>query len=549
MRLGGRPTPLATLLLLALLGAGGPSAAATDESPGARAERLAAAGRCEEALPLLAEVARTTPQDGRVHLLTGQCQVRTKRYPEAVTSLERARSLDPTLPDVDLSLGIARFHAGDPAGAEPLLSAARAAGADRPELDFYEGMTRLQLGRADTATAQSLERAALAKPETLDPVASYYAGLAWRSAGEPDRARESLERVVERHPGTSWADAATRALGELELARPSFWVRAQAGVEYDDNVIFRGAGVVVPSDIGGEDDGRAVWSIELGGEPIRTRDWGVGVRATYTGSALFHLQDFDLAYPGVSLWVDRRIDDATLVRVEYGFDYAWLGYQPYVATQLVTPQWFHDFGELGVSRFWAQLLWSNYFPEDADVFPGTGVGQPCPPASVGFCGPAGIDEHRVRNRDGILYTAGVEHTLSVPLLRTDLSPGLFAEYDDARGSEYSFAGYGAQLLATSQLPLGVLLRARGIYVYRPYENVSTFPDPRDPNVLAGRQYGLAGPRRSDDFVEVDVSVERKITDNFTASVRYDYLKNHSTVAVFDYDRHLVGGYLTLFWRH
>ena len=43
-------------------------------------------------------------------------------------------------------------------------------------------------------------------------------------------------------------------------------------------------------------------------------------------------------------------------------------------------------------------------------------------------------------------------------------------------------------------------------------------------------------------------LERPITERLTASLRYDYLRNFSNVDVFDYDRHLVGGYLTYYWQ-
>jgi hypothetical protein len=320
-------------------------------------------------------------------------------------------------------------------------------------------------------------------------------------------------------------------------------------MEYDDNVIFRGAGVAVPSDIGNEADGRGVWSVEIGSEPLKTRDWTLGLRASYYGSAHFDLREFDLQYPGASIWLDHRVDEATLMRLEYGFYYAWLGYDPYVATQIFTPQFFHNFGEYGVTRFYAQFAWNNFFFNEEDVFPGNGVGTPCPPESFFFCGPEGIDEKRERNRDGILYTAGVDHSLTIPEAFTTVTAGLFLEYNDTRGSEYTYAGYGGQLSTITQLPWSFVFSSRLVYVYRPFANPSTYPDFEDPNVLLGNQYAANQYRRNEDFVEVDLTLERKITDNLTASLRYDYLRNHSNTPVFDYDRHLVGGYLTFLWRH
>jgi hypothetical protein len=66
--------------------------------------------------------------------------------------------------------------------------------------------------------------------------------------------------------------------------------------------------------------------------------------------------------------------------------------------------------------------------------------------------------------------------------------------------------------------------------------------------VSGVEYSLEDSDREDDYYEADVRLERPITDRLTATIRYDYLRNHSNVSVFDYDRHLVGGYLTFTWQ-
>src|SRR6516162_11594470 len=106
----GRWPALAFALSLPVLAASG--AIADDLSAlRARAESLASSGRCEEALEVIAKAG--APDDAKLALLTGQCQIRLKRYADAESSLEHALALDPNLPNGDLSLGIARYHAGD----------------------------------------------------------------------------------------------------------------------------------------------------------------------------------------------------------------------------------------------------------------------------------------------------------------------------------------------------------------------------------------------------------------------------------------------------
>jgi tetratricopeptide (TPR) repeat protein len=515
----------------------------------ARGERLALAGRCEEALPLLARAADDEPGDARLALMTGNCQLRLQRYEEAAASLGRARSLDPKLPDVDLSLAIARFHAGDAEGALAAVADARRAGSTRPELDLYEGLALLELGREQASAARALERAADAGPRTLDPVASYYAALAWRGADEEDRARAALEKVLVEHPDTEWGEAARRALDRAPAAAgPRRWARVSAGVEYDTNVVFRGRGVTLPDEIGDEEDVRAVWSAEVAGELVRRGPWALGVRADYLGTAHADVTDYDLQYPGGGVWADRWLSEQSLVRLDYAYHYGWLGYSSYVSAHEVTPQWIHRFDERGTLRVYGQLWLYDFFQNDGDEVDGPGApGQACALVSPGItrCGPPGLDEDEERDRDGIGGAVGVEHTLPVEALRGEVWGGAFWEIYESEGTEYQYRGYGVRGGFRSALPARFTLAGSAGYVYRPFEHPSTYPDTDD--VVSGFQYALDGDDRSDDVVEVDVELERALTDRLFASVRYAYLWNGSNVAVFDYDRHIVGAYLTWDW--
>jgi hypothetical protein len=132
-------------------------------------------------------------------------------------------------------------------------------------------------------------------------------------------------------------------------------------------------------------------------------------------------------------------------------------------------------------------------------------------------------------------------------MRGSVWGGLFYEFYDSRGTEYQFDGYGVRAGFRSELPAQLTLFGWAGYTYRPYRHASTYPDPHDPNIANRQQYGLSGDDRTDDVVEVEIELERRITDNLSASVRYAYLWNSSDVAVYDYDQNVVGAYLTWVW--
>jgi tetratricopeptide (TPR) repeat protein len=282
----------AFVLGLALAGTAGLAAHAgsSDEVSFARATALARAGRCPEALAVLSELA--TPTARSVNL-RAQCQLDAKDWPAALASLEEAKRLDPAVPGVALHLAVARFHMGDYEGSREALDQAAPSAQDDPQYHLYRGLVLLQAARSAEA-ARELARARTLGPGAVEPGASYYEGLAWAGAEEGEKARESLDRVIESAPGSSWALEAERAkadLSRLAGARGRVWAFARAGLEYDTNVQLRGEELFPSQD--SSDDMRGAWLLHGGRQLIGGRGWAAGVQATYYGTAQFDLSAFD----------------------------------------------------------------------------------------------------------------------------------------------------------------------------------------------------------------------------------------------------------------
>jgi hypothetical protein len=322
----------------------------------------------------------------------------------------------------------------------------------------------------------------------------------------------------------------------------------QGGFEYDDNVVLRGRSVVLPDEISGQHDVRGVWTVHGGYEFLRTPDWSAGAAITYYGSAHFDLDQFDQHYPVLSLWLDRRLAEATTLRLRYDTGYAWVDNDPFLFTHGLTGTVFHDWGREGSSRLFAGYYRSNYlYPEEADVPDGPGGPlRTCLDRDDIICGPAGLDESRERNRDGDGWLAGVEHTYRVGALDTELIAGYLFDYFSARGREYSYTAHQIRAESRTALPWDLELRTLVSYTYAPYRNASTYPDPT--RLFLNRQYFLSDDPRSDDIWYFRVELEKYWTEQLSTSVRYGYLNNHSNVAVFDYDREITGIYVTYRFR-
>lgn len=534
-----------------------------------RAESLAAEDRCEEALPTLARARAAAPGDARAAHLAGQCQLRLRRFEDAIASLEQAKRLDPELPDLDLHLAIARFHTRDLDGAEAALAEARRRTPDRAEAELYHGLLLLERGD-DAGAAAALERARQRDRAAVEPIASYYTGLAWMGAADQARGRTALERVREEMPASSWAQAAERLLSgmggvrglhdrrDLEarhqserplgslagLHRELPWLVMSLGVEHDDNVVLRGSGVEIPQEISDEDDARMILTLQAGRELVRRGNWAAGAFGAYYGSAHQDVNEFNVQFPSVTLWADRILDDESTARLQYDFGYAWVDGDPYLAEHRITPALFKSWGR-GVTRIYTEFVIDDFLYSNRDVPDGAeggSAGDECPGDPL-LCGPFGIDERDERDRDGWGLTAGIRHTAPIDVANAELFAGYRYRYYWAEGSEYDYQGHELRAGLRSLLPFDLSLDMQASYTYRPFRHSSTYPDPT--GVALGVQYALSGERRRDQVYRFDAVLEREINERMLASFRYSYLGNDSNTDVFDYNRNIVGAYLTV----
>jgi len=504
-----------------------PAARAADEGLVLRqaAEQLAAAGRCDEAIAKARRARELAPADARAAAVEGRCAIQQKRYDDAIAPLETARRLDPTLPGVSADLAMAHYHRGDPAAARRELEAAERETPGDPKVLLYQGLLHFEASE-HTQAAGALERAARADAE-IDPLASYYASLAWQRARERERARAALEGVVARSPSSPWADEARAALARMDGADAAFgmgpwWASATGGVEWDDNVVLRGDDVSLPSQISDEDDVRGYWIAELGAELFRTEHWAGGALAGYYGNAHADLHSFDQQSPTASLWLDRRVGERNYFRLQPWFSYTWLSTDPYLMAAGGTLSYHHSFDGAGAGRLYAQYGYRDYMynttnPRVIDDF--------------------GNDISEERDHDGTDFRVGYDHALAVTdstTLRAGVAHGRY----EAEGSEYSHVSYGGHVGVTQALPARFVLDLEGSYDYEPYRQESSFPVPfPDP--------GHNSAKRRDNVWSARALLERPLTDWLTVATYWRYFENDSNTPVFDYDRNIVGGYFTV----
>jgi hypothetical protein len=459
--------------------------------------RLAAEGRCAEALPLLGD-APAALEAKRARAL---CLLQEADYAGAARELA---PLEPAERALAADLGIALFHAGDLASAEAALRRAEAQGSSRAEVPLYLGLIALDRERAAEATAQ-LERAQRGAPDALAPAAAYYAGLAHALSGDRQAARDELAQVVSRWPGSPWAKEAARAAAALAAA-PSLFAALQLGFEHDSNAVLRGAGVDLPAEIPSQADQRFVWRGAAGRSWLISSGTQVGGTLGFSGNAHGDLASFDVLHPSLALWGDQRLGESTTLRALAGYSHAWVGGDAFLSAPSFGLELYRGWAERGATRFFSEFAFDDYLFASTD-----------PPALA-----------RARDRDGLGVRIGAEHRLPLPSLSSSLTGALAYRRFSADGSEYSFDSPELALGLESALPANFLAAAGIRYAYRHYRNPTTYEAP--------------GTERVEHDWGTELSVRRLIWRQLGLEARWRYQRNHSTADVFAYSRHIAGLY-------
>jgi tetratricopeptide (TPR) repeat protein len=495
------------------------AARASDESDvlRSRAVRLIRAGDCDAALPLLEQARSADPREARAGLLAGRCLIAKRRYAEAESALLEAAGRDPQLEGVQLQLAVARYHREDLAGARSALEAARPQSAGEAQFELYDALVLLGENRRPEALA-AFERSRAADPARVEPVASYYEGVTAGREGQERRAYSSLERVAAQDPNGPWGAQARSQLDQMGTGlRADGWVEAGVGVEWDSNVALLGDGLRLPADLDDEEDTRLVWYGNAGLEALRTLNWSAGAMLTYSGSAHNDVDQFDSHYPVGSVWIDRHLSERTTAHLQYDFGHAWVDDESWLTSQNLGPALYHDWGNGQQTRLFGRAFIWEFHWDRSDA------------------GESLVQED-YRDRDGHGLTVGAEHLIAVRSLSSDLIGGVAGTRYSARGGEYSHRAVDTWVGSRSSLPWKLLLRTRAGFIYRPYNHSTSFNDPFEP---------LESKTRRDHVRYAELGLERPITDNSSAELRWRYADSGSNVDVYDYERTVVGAYFNV----
>ncbi|HKA15716.1 MAG TPA: tetratricopeptide repeat protein [Myxococcota bacterium] len=535
-------TTLARVLAVAV-GLAALPAVAADEGPvlRQRAEQLAAGGRCEEALPRARRARELDPRDSRAALIEGRCLLRLGQYRESIAPLEAARELDPNASGVATDLGQAHYHLDEIDAASAELDRAERENPNDARTQLYRGLVLSRQAKQREAGA-AFDRASALDPG-LTGMAALYAGRSYASAQEREKAKAALERARAAEPDSEWGRTAAHELEVLDLPnRRHAWAQLRAGVEHDSNVTLQNNLPYGPFQIQQDpnlahahekENTVGVFEAEGGLEFLRDEEQSAGAAIGYSGNAHDTVTELDLQYPWATFWYDRRLSEKTWARLQPFFGYAWLDANPYDVLGGATASISHEFTGRFTGDAYTRVM-ANDFRYHL---------KPDPVVAVA-AGPATAERfRRFRNRDGVEYAAGVEGRFAVVPASTTLRAGSEYQRYESEGRDWEYDGSRTWIGVTQALPWRFVFDVLGSYGWYPYDHTSSY----DENLL--RYLVGKGPDREDQIWDVQGELRYPVTDWLEVSARGQYTDAESNVRVFDYDRWIAGGYLTMTWGH
>lgn len=461
---------------------------ASDASPGPPE----ATEQPADPIAALEAAALASPDSAPIQFALGRALLRRERAEEAAPALERARSLDPALPGVDLLLGRAYRAAGEPLKAREALQRAVERAPDDGEAWMVLGLAALDL--KDVPAAQlAFDTAASVDPE-LKQLAGYNRAVSEIQQGDLRAAEATLERVIEMDPESVTATHArllierlrARAHAVPEPRRWSLW--GNLGLLYDDNVSARAADVS-----SGIPDGGGL--VELSGA-YRLFDRGateLEVGYDFFQTAYFDLSDFNLQIHGFSIDGTHEVGPGDL-SLGYRYNLSTLGGDRFLDIHEARLGYGISISPSIYSTFTPRFLAKNYFEDSA----------------------------RDALQGAILWDNFIFFGEGGTYLRIGARPQL----EDARAPEFDYWGISgvAALDAPFETPLGAaLLRLSYRFQLRDYQNVT-------PSI---------GEKRRDRIHVAGARFEHNVVGNVWLRVEYEYTLSDSNLPSIDYRQNVV----------
>jgi len=447
-------------------------------------------------------------------------------FETAIAQYQSALALDPDDVDFRFDLGSALLESGKTAEARAEFDRVLAAEPDRARAQLFAGIGAYRAGAYRDALP-FLKRTVELDGE-LRPQALYYTGLSQAHLQDFPAAAGAFAEV-EQSPLSPLSDSARNLAKKVALgAEPArrWSLAVTAGIEYDSNPTIAGERTATGKKAQRRKDGRGVYRIR--GSYLLYDDERYSATAGYDGYLSSH---FDETFVDIMTHVGYLTTSADFdplsFNLRYDYAYTWIDAfdtRKFRELHRVTPSVSYRESDWGFSQL--------YFQFHEEDFKRSLVLVTAPPPGV---------PSTALDRDGQRYVVGFNQFFFPGSYLPEFMPftyfriGALGDFRDTDGTEYDYDswefsfGFGAKL--PGEVDLSVLYRLTD----REYRSDSVFST-----------LGPPPPAYNRDDLQSRVTFElnKALGDHWQVAVAGSFTFNDSRVALYDYDRNIVGGYLT-----
>ena len=481
--------------------------------------------RYAEALDLLAEALKMDPENVDALYYTGLVHLAQEQPDLAVRSLEQARDVNPTDPVIRYQLGVAYFTLEQYDKAVPLLEDVFKEQPRLESLGYYVGFMRYR--QKDYQGALQAFTAGTSSDPTIQQLTKFYAGLTLGILGLPERALIEVEEALRIQPASPLTGPAERIRDTIVAARAReqrLRAEVRLGGFYDDNVSINprpsaDATAEALRERKKNSPGQIV-AARLDYSWLRRGPWEA--TATYSffqtlnnnhNLSRFNIQDhlggLGGFYRGTVAALPYQLGG------QYTYDYLTLDEAAFLHRHTAT-----IFGTLvenpgNLTTALGRLQVKEFLNDENALL--------TPPPD---------------KRDAKNWLVGLVHVFRFEADKHLLRVGYQLDYEDAKGSNFSYWGHRGQAGGLYTLPWGDMRLRYDYEVHRRlYSNRHTLLPVAAPNTVQ---------RKDTDQLHV-VRVEQPLPNGFTLSLEYQGARSHSNLAVFTFDRNVFS--LILTWQY
>jgi tetratricopeptide (TPR) repeat protein len=471
-------------------------------------------GQYDEAKLAFEIVLAEDPEDTGAIQYLGLIAAEQGKPDEAVALYRRALAIDPDDVDFHFDLGAALLETNQAGAARTEFDTVLAAQPDRARAHLFAGISAYR----DAAYRDALTH--LARAEELDASlksqARYYTGLSQAHLQDFPAAAGAFADA-EQSPLSPLSQSARNLRAQVtpEPEHRRWDLSLTAGLEYDSNPTLAG------ETLDRNDDGRGVYRIR--GRVSLFEDEHYALAAGYDGYLSTHFNETFVDLQTHVGYVSARANfDPVQVGLRYDYAYTWLDLdREFRGLHRVTPTLGVREQSWGFSQLFYQLQLQQFY----------------------FSRPASLEE---TDRDGERHTVGFNQFLFPGDYLPDYLPityfrvGAVGDFQNTDGTEFRFDSWEFSFGLGAELPWGVQLSLLYRLTDRGYRKNSIFDD-------AG---GLAssgqptGEVRDDLQNRLTFELTKPVTENWQISAAGSFTFNDSDVPLYDYNRSVIGAYLT-----